>query len=266
MSEQFENFLQETSRYKKQIIYPPIGNSHTATTYGIYGDHAKKAYFGEKVESIENGAELEGDAAINYHEKYLRAKAKAVGLALLYGGTEYTVSQNLNITKEQAIEIVSRYYAGLPKITRYIKSKVKEGIKNECVTDLFGRIRYLPLINDRKNFKMKAYMERTALNFPIQCTGSDQIKLVLISSFKYLKEGRLNRFVGDLINTYKPYTRIMSMNISELTEEAEEILDSLPTGNTKIVVYEDGVIVMELDRPVSLTHELFCKFNMDVVH
>ncbi|MGB7473554.1 DNA polymerase I [Trichococcus sp.] len=117
----------------------------------------------------------------------LRRQAKAVNFGVVYGISDYGLSQNLNITRKAAQEFIDRYFEKYPGVKQFMEDIVKEAKENGYVETLFHRRRYLPDIHNR-NFNLRSFAERTAINSPIQGTAADIIKVAMVRMDKVLKE------------------------------------------------------------------------------
>ncbi len=109
----------------------------------------------------------------------MRRQAKAVNFGIVYGISDYGLSQNLGITRREAKEFIEKYFETFPGVQDYMKDIVLETKKNGYVTTLLQRRRYIPDINSR-NFNLRGFAERTAMNTPIQGSAADIIKLAMI--------------------------------------------------------------------------------------
>jgi DNA polymerase-1 len=109
----------------------------------------------------------------------MRRQAKAVNFGIVYGISDYGLSQNLNITRKDAASFIEQYFSVFPGVRRYMETIVEEAKKNGYVTTLLERRRYLPEILS-SNFNLRSFAERTAMNTPIQGTAADIIKLAMI--------------------------------------------------------------------------------------
>lgn len=114
-----------------------------------------------------------------------RRVAKTCNFAIIYGVTAYGLTQQTDLTVEQARQFIDTYFARYPGINAYIEATKKFARENGFVTTLFNRRRYLPEIND-KNFSIRQFAERTAINTPIQGTAADVIKIAMINIHKKL--------------------------------------------------------------------------------
>lgn len=127
----------------------------------------------------------------NEVEIEMRKKAKAINFGILYGMGDFTLSNDLHITKKQAGEYIDEYLKSYPKVKEYLDQTVSQAKKDTFVKTMFGRRRYIPEISSTKKLEIMAG-ERIAKNSPIQGTAADIIKLAMINVDKKLKESNLN--------------------------------------------------------------------------
>jgi DNA polymerase I len=120
----------------------------------------------------------------------MRRQAKAVNFGIVYGISDYGLSQNLNITRKEAAQFIERYFASFPGVKQYMEEIVQEAKQKGYVTTLLHRRRYLPDITSR-NFNLRSFAERTAMNTPIQGSAADIIKKAMIDLAQRLKEEKL---------------------------------------------------------------------------
>ena len=121
----------------------------------------------------------------------LRKKAKAVNFGIMYGIGEYSLSEDLKISRAAAKEYIESYFDKFPKIKEYL-DKVKTDAKRDgYVTTAFGRRRYIPEIAS-SNKNLQHFGERVAMNSPIQGTAADIIKIAMINTDKAFKENGLD--------------------------------------------------------------------------
>lgn len=109
----------------------------------------------------------------------MRRQAKAVNFGIVYGISDYGLSQNLGITRKEAKQFIERYFASYPDVKAYMDNIVQEAKHQGYVTTLMNRRRYLPDITSR-NFNQRSFAERTAMNTPIQGSAADVIKKAMI--------------------------------------------------------------------------------------
>lgn len=117
----------------------------------------------------------------------MRDAAKAVNFGIIYGISDYGLSQNLNITRKKAKEFIDTYLTSFPGVKQYMKDIVKRAKEEGYVTTLMNRRRYLPEIKS-SNFNVRSFAERTAMNTPIQGSAADIIKQAMIDMDARLKE------------------------------------------------------------------------------
>jgi DNA polymerase-1 len=110
----------------------------------------------------------------------MRRAAKAVNFGIVYGISDFGLSQNLNIPRKQAAEFIENYFAKFPGVQNWMKEIVEQARRDGFVTTLLGRRRYLPDIN-ASNFNVRSFAERTAMNTPIQGTAADIIKKAMVN-------------------------------------------------------------------------------------
>lgn len=120
----------------------------------------------------------------------MRRQAKAVNFGIVYGISDYGLSQNLGITRKEAAEFIERYFQSYPGVKRYMEEIVQDAKQKGYVTTLLHRRRYLPDITS-SNFNVRSFAERTAMNTPIQGSAADIIKKAMIDLAKRLHEERL---------------------------------------------------------------------------
>ncbi|MCT2537190.1 DNA polymerase I [Aquibacillus koreensis] len=120
----------------------------------------------------------------------MRRQAKAVNFGIVYGISDYGLSQNLGITRKEAKLFIDRYLDSYPGVQEYMSNIIQDAKQHGYVTTLLNRRRYLPDITSR-NFNVRSFAERTAMNTPIQGTAADIIKLAMIDLHAKLKEENL---------------------------------------------------------------------------
>ncbi|MDM5339358.1 DNA polymerase I [Fictibacillus enclensis] len=120
----------------------------------------------------------------------MRRHAKAVNFGIVYGISDYGLSQSLNITRKEAGEFIEQYLKTFPGVKEYMESIVRQAKQDGYVSTLMNRRRYLPEITSR-NFNLRSFAERTAMNTPIQGTAADIIKKAMVEMERVLKEEKL---------------------------------------------------------------------------
>jgi DNA polymerase-1 len=115
----------------------------------------------------------------------MRRKAKEVNFGILYGSTAFGLSQNLNIARSEAQEIIQSYFREFPAIKNYMDQVIEKARQQEYVETILGRRRYLRDINSR-NIATRGFAERNAINAPIQGSAADIIKIAMVNIYRWL--------------------------------------------------------------------------------
>ena len=109
----------------------------------------------------------------------MRARAKTINFATIYGQGPHALSEQLKIAHAEAKAFIERYFERFARVREYLDSMVTFARANGYVQTIFGRRRYIPELRDR-NFNIRAFGERTAANSPIQGSAADLIKIAMI--------------------------------------------------------------------------------------
>ncbi|MGD6899176.1 DNA polymerase I [Bacillus infantis] len=117
----------------------------------------------------------------------MRRHAKAVNFGIVYGISDYGLSQSLGITRKEAGQFIDRYLESYPGVREYMDDIIQEAKQKGYVSTLLHRRRYLPEITSR-NFNLRSFAERTAMNTPIQGSAADVIKKAMIDMADRLRE------------------------------------------------------------------------------
>ena len=117
----------------------------------------------------------------------LRRRAKAVNFGIIYGISDWGLSEQIGVSVKEAKQIISSFYEAYPEIGEYFRGITTEVVKNGYVTTLLGRRRYLREVHD-SNYQVREFARRAAMNAPIQGTAADLIKIAMIKVDKALKE------------------------------------------------------------------------------
>lgn len=115
-----------------------------------------------------------------------RSAAKAVNFGIVYGVSDYGLSQNLNISRKEAESYINSYKETYPGIARYMEEIVEQGKEDGYVDTLLNRRRYIPELKN-SNRNIRSFGERVALNTPIQGTAADIIKIAMVDVYEELK-------------------------------------------------------------------------------
>lgn len=157
-----------------------------------------------------------------------RRKAKEVNFGIPYGVSAYGLASRLGISNDEGKEMIEQYFERFPGIQVYIDETVKKAKDDGYVTTLLGRRRYIPEINSR-NWNVRGFAERTAINMPIQGTAADIIKLAMIQIDELLhnsgyKSRMLLQVHDELIfEIHEDETDILPEKLKEMMENAYEL-------------------------------------------
>ena len=121
----------------------------------------------------------------------LRKRAKAVNFGIVYGMGDYSLSQDLGVTKKEAAKYIEGYKNTYKGVDEYLKRTVKEAYDNGFVKTILSRRRYIPELASGKAME-RAFGERVAMNSPIQGSAADIIKLAMINVERALSESGLD--------------------------------------------------------------------------
>lgn len=119
--------------------------------------------------------------------KEMRRAAKAVNFGIVYGISDFGLSQDLRITRREAKEYIDKYFKRYNGVKRYIEGVIEDARDKGYVTTILNRRRYLPDILS-SNFHLRSFAERTAMNTPIQGSAADIIKLAMIRLQEIIQE------------------------------------------------------------------------------
>lgn len=122
--------------------------------------------------------------------KQLRSKAKAVNFGIVYGISEFGLAEQIDIKRNEAKEYIEQYLETYHGIKEYMNNIVEEAKKNGYVSTLFGRRRYIPELTS-KNYMIRKFGDRAAMNTPIQGTAADIMKIAMIKVYNELKKRNL---------------------------------------------------------------------------
>lgn len=119
------------------------------------------------------------DVPVDQVTKDMRARAKTINFATIYGQGAHALSQQLKIAHAEAKEFIERYFERFHRVREYLDSMIEFARQHGYVQTIFNRRRYIPELRDR-NFNIRAFGERTAQNSPIQGSAADLIKIAMI--------------------------------------------------------------------------------------
>ena len=170
-----------------------------------------------------------------------RRNAKTVNFSITYGAGATNLSQQLDIPRKEAIELIKAYFAQYNGLKVYMEKVVEDAKENGYTTTLLGRRRYLRDINSKNGF-IRSNAERLAINSPIQGSAADMIKIAMINIHKAFKDQHIQSKMilqvhDELVfDVYKPELEKVKSIVEELMKTAipgltVPILVSMDTGN-----------------------------------
>lgn len=162
----------------------------------------------------------------------MRRQAKAVNFGIVYGISDYGLSQNLGITRAEAQTFIDRYFTSYPKVKTFMEEVVVQTRQSGYVETILHRRRYIPEITSR-NFNIRGFAERTAMNTPIQGSAADIIKQAMVLLDKELKETNIQA------------TMLLQVHDELIFEVAEKDIERLDT-----LVKDVMANAVELDVPL----------------
>jgi hypothetical protein len=169
--------LKDSCNSKKDIYKSVSGDWHSLNTSGLYGKEFD-------------------ECNDKFKKKDLRNIGKIVGLALCYGGSNYTVSGNMNTNKEDAQNKIDSFFSKLSILNLYMIAAKNKVLEIGKVYNMFGRCRDVSKWAFSQNWKDKAYAQRTALNHPIQSTSAELLKIMMIRVDDHITLNNLSPLYG----------------------------------------------------------------------
>ena len=163
-----------------------------------------------------------------------RRKAKAINFGIIYGISQYGLAKQINVSNYEAEEFLDAYFAKFPEIKIYMNDTIKFCRKSGYVNNIFGRRSNFNGIND-KNFNVRNFQERAAINAPIQGSASEIMRLAMI---------RLNKKLSDKKN----------IQSKMLLQIHDELIFEVPKNNEKTMV---KLIKDEMASVVKSDHHSF---------
>lgn len=179
------------------------------------------------IEAFNNNEDIHKQAAasvfkvpINEVTKEQRSHAKAVNFGIVYGISDFGLGEQIGVSRKKAKEYIDQYLAKYSGIKQFMSDIVEEAKEKGYVETLFKRRRYIPELKS-KNFNIRQFGARVAMNTPIQGTAADIMKIAMIDVFNKLKERKLRSKLILQIHD--------ELLIETKEEEKEEVKDILKT-------------------------------------
>ena len=149
------------------------------------------------IEAFKHGQDIHAATAAKvYHvpleevTPQMRSLCKAVNFGIVYGISDFSLAQDIGVTRKEVGEFIKTYLDTYPGVKKYMEDIKQTGREQGYVTTLFGRRRALPELKS-KNFNMRSFGERVAMNTPIQGTAADIIKIAMIRVDERLRRENL---------------------------------------------------------------------------
>lgn len=173
---------------------------------------------------------------------YARRKAKAVNFGIVYGISDFGLSEQLEISVGEARGIIQAFFKAYPEIWSFRQKIISDVQENGYVMTLTGRKRYIPQINDA-NYQTREFAKRAAMNAPIQGSAADLIKLAMIKVDEYLTT---NNYKTKLI------LQVHDELIFALDEKEQHIVDEIVS-----IMENIFELPVKLKAGVSIGHNWF---------
>ena len=149
------------------------------------------------IQAFENNEDIHKQAAskvfkvpIDEVTKEQRSNAKAVNFGIVYGISDFGLGEQLGISRKVAKTYIDEYLEQYSGIKKYMENTIEQAKKDGYVETLFHRRRYIPELQS-KNYMVRQFGNRAAMNTPIQGTAADIMKIAMIKVYKALKENNL---------------------------------------------------------------------------
>lgn len=211
-------FAADYSQIELRVLAHITGDEHMKEAFTSNEDiHTKTAM---RVFNIDSKDEITGN---------MRRQAKAVNFGIVYGISDYGLSQSLGITRKEAKKFIDDYLDSFPKVKEYMDTIVQDAKQRGYVETLLHRRRYTPDITNR-NFNLRSFAERTAMNTPIQGSAADIIKLAMVQFAHKIKDTNFNAKLllqvhdelifevpNDEIDEFRPFVEEIMDNALELS-------------------------------------------------
>jgi DNA polymerase-1 len=147
----------------------------------------------------------------------MRARAKTINFATIYGQGSFSLSRQLGITQDEAKRFIAQYFERFAGVRAWLDRTIEEARERGYVETLFGRRRFIPEIRDR-NFNIRAFAERTATNSPLQGSAADLIKIAMLRLHHALRQRGLR--AGMVLQVHDE----LVLEVPEAEREAAQIL------------------------------------------
>lgn len=196
---------------------------------------AHMAHEDEMIDAFHKGIDIHTKTAMQIFDvkqedvtSMMRRSAKTVNFGIVYGQTDFGLSEQLGISRKEAKEFMDKYFASYPKIHTFMNETIQFCEEHGYVKTLFQRRRYIPEIHD-KNYMTREFGKRAAMNAPIQGSAADLIKKAMIHIANKMQEQKVKSSMilqihDELIfDVCKDEVDVMKMIIEEGMQKAMEL-------------------------------------------
>lgn len=160
----------------------------------------------------------------------MRSRAKAVNFGIVYGISDYGLSRDLDISRKEAKKYIDNYLKNYEKVKEYMDNIIEVGKRDGYVETILNRRRYLPELKSR-NYAVRSFGERVAMNTPIQGSAADIIKIAMVRVYKELKKRNMK---SKLI--LQVHDELIIEAHEDEKEEVENILRKIMEGSVELNV------------------------------
>ena len=189
------------------------------------------------IEAFNSGADIHTISAsqvfkvpIEEVSKQLRSKAKAVNFGIVYGISDFGLAEQIDIKRKEAKQYIEQYLETYSGIKNYMTDIVESAKKKGYVETLFGRRRYIAELNS-KNYMVRKFGDRAAMNTPIQGTAADIMKIAMIKVYNELKNRKLKSKI-----VLQIHDELIIETLLEEKEEVKQILKECMENSAKLNV------------------------------
>ncbi len=203
----------------------------------ISDDREMIAAFNEGIDIHTKTAALIFGVSVADVTSMMRSSAKAINFGILYGMGDFSLGNDLGITRRQAAEYIENYLNTYPKVRDYLEQVITEARENGYVKTLFGRRRSMPELS-ASNFIVRSFGERVAKNAPIQGTAADIIKMAMVRVYQRLTDENLKS---------RLILQVHDELILEVADDEEEYVTAL------LKQEMEGVVSLSVPLPVSVS-------------
>ena len=198
------------------------------------------------LESFKNNIDIhESTAQLVFNKKNInsddRRMAKIINFGIIYGISAFGLAKQLGVSNQDAKLFIENYFKKFPNIENFMKGSIETSKKNGYIVNLFGRKSFIKNINS-KNFMLRSYAERLAINAPIQGSASDLIKIAMIKIDNEIKKQKLKT---------RMISQVHDELLFEVPESELEILHEIVTREMENAICLNVPIVVDSNYGIS---------------